>query len=438
MHVEISIASTDRDGKIYLSWTPIEGTARLIDGPGAGQTAKVQLQNAGTVGKVVFDIVRSDHGTPTLQLDLPGDGSPVRFWVAGEFKQPSVDFGDAVVQVIDAATSAPLGSTPVMVRIRKNATTLTDAERDRFLAAFGNLNGQGTGRFTEFRDMHNEDTLDESHGNWGFLPWHRCYLLDLERQLQGFDPQVTLPYWRFDQPAAQVFTPEFMGLADPSDPLNQVQFTASHPFNQWTTEGEPGIVRKMGFPPNTNPPGLKTEQATIAFGNGVYTTFGRPVSMPRSGIEGNPHGFAHTSFGSGWIINPATAPRDPMFFLLHGNVDRLWAKWQWFYKRALDSDPNAFFHGAPVAPGHNIGDTMWPWNGVVTPPRPSTAPGGALVASALTSAPGPTPMVRSMIDYQGVNGGPSLGFDYDDVPFELPSTVVAAGTPGTPTGGGVA
>jgi len=28
-------------------------------------------------------------------------------------------------------------------------------------------------------------------------------------------------------------------------------------------------------------------------------------------------------------------------------------------------------------------------------------------------------MVRAMLDYQALGGGPSLGFAYDDVPFEL-------------------
>jgi tyrosinase len=423
MHVEISVASTDRDGRIFLAWTPIEGTARLIDGPGAGQTVKVQLQNAGTVGKVVFDVLRSHQGTPILQLDLPGDGSPIRFWVAGEFQQPSEDFGDAVLEVIDAATSATLSSTPLMVRIRKDAMTLTDSERDRFLTAFGILNGQGTGRFTDFRDMHTQATLGESHGNWGFLPWHRSYLLDLERELQSIDATVALPYWRFDQPAPMLFTPAFMGLPNS---LNTVQFTLTHPFNQWTTEGQLGILRGMRFPPNTNPPGLLSEQATIAFGNGRFIVFGQPFTgTQRTGLEANPHGLAHTSFGAGWIMNPATAPRDPVFFLLHGNVDRLWAKWQWYYKRTQDADPDAFYHGPPVAPGHNLGDTMWPWNGIRTPPRPSTAPGGTLLASALTTAPGPSPAVRSMIDYQAVHGGAHLGFDYDDVPFEMPAAPVA-------------
>ena len=423
MHVEISVASTDRDGRIFLTWTPVQATARLIDGPGAGQTVSVLLRNAGSVGKIAFDLTRSHQGTATLQLNLPGDGSPIRFWIAGEFAQPSSDFGDAVLQVVDAASSAPLNSTPLMVRIRKDAQTLSAAERDRFLTAFGTLNGQGAGDFRYFREMHVAQTLGESHGNWGFLPWHRTYLLDLERDLQSIDATVTLPYWRFDKAAPQLFTTAFMGFPDAND---RVQFTPGHPFEHWKTLNDIGVLRRMKFPASTNPPGLKTETATIKFGAGVFTAFGKPFAgaLANAGIEGNPHGLAHTSFGFGWIITPATAPRDPMFFLLHGNVDRIWAKWQWFYKRASDADPNAFYNGPPVEAGHNIGDTMWPWNGITGNPRPDTAPGGALVASALTSAPGPSPTVRSVIDYQAINGGAHLGFDYDDVPFEMPASGV--------------
>lgn len=424
MNVEISIASTSDDGRVFLTWTPVQCTARLIDGPGVGSAVSVSLRNgAGSVGQVVFDTVRSHRGTPTLQLSLPGDGSPVRFWIAGQFQKPSLDFGDVRLEVVDDSNSAVLNSTPMMVRVRKNAQTLSATERDRFLNAFGILNGQGAGRFSEFRDMHVGNTLGESHSNWGFLPWHRSYLLDLERELQGIDARVALPYWRFDQPAPQLFAPEFMGIPNS---VGRVQFTPGHPFLQWTTEGQTGITRGMQFPPSTSPPGLKTEAQTIAFGNGVFDAFGEPfVGLPRGGIERNPHGGAHTSFGSGWIISPPTAPRDPMFFLLHCNVDRLWAKWQWFFKRSSDTDANAYhFTPPPVRVGHNIGDTMWPWNGVTGNPRPSTAPGGALAASALTSAPGPSPTVRSMLDYQAVHGGAHLGFDYEDVPFEIPEPAI--------------
>jgi tyrosinase len=47
--------------------------------------------------------------------------------------------------------------------------------------------------------MHTAQSIAQAHGDRGFLPWHRAYLLDLERELQGIDPQVTLPYWRFDR-----------------------------------------------------------------------------------------------------------------------------------------------------------------------------------------------------------------------------------------------
>lgn len=428
MHVEITIASTDQLGRILLTWTPVQGTARLIDGPGQGQSVPVILRNAGAIGKLVFDVIRTHRGTATLNLSLPGDGSPVRFWVAGEFLKPSESFGDTILEVVDANTAAVLNSTPLMVRIRKNANKLTQAERDRFLDAFGTLNGQGSGRFTDFRLMHVAGTLGESHGNYGFLPWHRAYLLDLERELQAIKFEVTLPYWRFDEPAPSVFTTAFMGLPDPTGTLD---FVDGHPFKQWVTLDELGILRDMDFEPDEKPPGLRTEVETIAFGNGAYKDFSvivrdaaNNVDPDRSGIEIDPHGFAHTSF-TGFIQFPRSAPRDPLFFLLHGNVDRMWAKWQWFHKRSSDVDPNAYVQGNGLRIGHNLGDTMWPWNGPNPPPRPSgNPPGDTLAASALTSAPGPSPMVRAMIDYQGIGGGPHLGFDYDDVPFEMPDPAI--------------
>jgi tyrosinase len=133
-------------------------------------------------------------------------------------------------------------------------------------------------------------------------------------------------------------------------------------------------------------------------------------------MEVNPHGFAHTSFG-GSIFSPATAPRDPLFFLLHCNADRLWAKWQRANNR-FDPAVSASFDNGPNPIGHNLPNTMWPWNGITTPPRPSTAPGGALAGSPCVSSPGPQPRVRDCLDFQGRLNAPScMGFDYDDTPF---------------------
>src|SRR5262249_14915283 len=133
-------------------------------------------------------------------------------------------------------------------------------------------------------------------------------------------------------------------------------------------------------------------------------------------MEGDPHGAAHTSFG-GSISSIPTAARDPIFFLLHCNVDRLWAKWQQNNNLFDPAFPTAFDTAQPNPLGHNLGDTMWPWNGDTSPPRPPTAPGGSLADSACVNAPGPTPKVADLLDYRGiVVSAEQLGFAYDDIP----------------------
>jgi tyrosinase len=410
MHVEIRISGADAMGRVFLTWAPVAAEARLLNPPGSS-AVRVTLRNGGSGGGLRFATTRT-VGTPTLALKLPVSGAPVRFFVAGEFGRPSASLGDAVIEAAGSTAVGVLGKKPVTVRVRKDAQTLSPAERDRFVGALATLNGGGTGRFREFRDMHVTAADLEEHGNVGFLPWHRAYLLDLERELQAIDPSVALPYWRFDRPAPNVFTRQFMGV---SNSAGRVQFSAGHPLNTWRTDGALGITRTPSFSTGSAPFGLLTETQTIALGGpaptAAYGNFDR--------MEGNPHGNAHTSFSAGFIRSKQTAARDPLFFMLHANVDRLWAKWQWVRRRTDPAEPRSFAAADPDRVGHRLGDTMWPWNGVITPPRPATAPGGRFASSPSIPAPGNTPTVRSMLDFQGVaTAAAALGFAYDDVPFE--------------------
>lgn len=409
MQVELEIPGTDTAGRAFVTWAPVQATARLVDGEGR-DPVPVTLRSAGAGGQVRFATTRTHRGAETLDLSLPVDGAPVPFFVAGAFNQPSRELHDAVVQARLTQKTTVVGERTLMVRVRKDATTLTDAERDRFLQAFGVLNGRGTGRFKDFREMHIRGTLSESHGNVGFLPWHRAYLLDLERELQAIDPSVALPYWRFDRPARALFDQRFLGASAAN---GRVVFTPGHPLEGWIAAGVQGITRRPGFPLDEAPPTLLTEEQTVALGgtDAEYAGF--------VGMEGNPHGWAHTSFDIGVIRDPATSPQDPLFFLLHNNVDRLWAKWQWINKRTDPAEPRSFAAADPDRVGHRLPDTMWPWDGDTVRPRPGTAPGGSLASSPTTPAPGDSPTVESMLDFQAIGGGTALGFAYDDVPFEI-------------------
>jgi tyrosinase len=345
---------------------------------------------------------------------VPTNGTSVTFFSAGKSGQPSINDRDVSIEV--KRGTAVVTSVPVMVRVRKNANKLTPGERDRFIAAFAKLNNQGLGRFQDFRIVHTDMTSPQAHFRPGFLPWHRAYLLDLERELQLIDPSVALHYWRFDQPAPNVFTLDFMGVADPS--TGTLGFSASNPLRFWATDGIPGINRTPRFNTATEAAhdviAVISEAATLAIGGASHTY------RAFRGMENNPHGAAHVSFG-GSIHDIDTAAKDPLFFMLHCNVDRLWAKWQKQFSRFNPTVTAAYDSANALDPGHHLGDTMWPWNGItsaVDPTRPANAPGGTMADSLLVTAPGQMPKVSDLFDLQGrFSAAARLGFDYDDVAF---------------------
>jgi tyrosinase len=411
MRVEVRINNSAVPAARYLTWVPTPLRVRLLEVGGAIGNIPITLaqQRLPTGGELRFSATPTGTLQTQLNVNVPTDGRTVTVYVCGKFGSASIADGDVSI-VAKNAMGQVLGTLPVMVRVRKNANKLTPGERDRFISAMAQLNNRGTGRFADFRNMHVAGRADQqAHGGPGFLPWHRAYLLDLERELQAIDPSVTLPYWRFDQPSAFLFTRDFIGVPDS---LGAVQFSASNPLQFWATDGVQGIMRRLiGVnPATTADPSTRNESATLGLG-AAYRNFRT--------MQGNPHGFAHTQYFSGSISSIPTAAKDPLFFLLHCNVDRLWAKWQQQNGRFDASVASAYDSGptpTSLLAGHNLDDSLWPWNGIITPPRPSTAPGGDMAPSPCVTAPGPKPVVRAMLDYQGrITTTAPLGFSYDDV-----------------------
>ena len=407
MNVGLQINNSASPAARFISWAPAPCRIQVTNASGITTSAvNVTLTgvSAASAGAVVFRSGTSGTFANSLTLSVPKNGTSVPFFVAGKFGRPSVNSGDVTIEARNGTTL--VGSIQVMVRIRKNANVLTAGERNRFVSAFAQLNNQGLGNFADFRNMHTAASSPQAHGAPGFLPWHRAYLLDLERELQAFDPSVALPYWRFDQAAPNLFTNDFIGV---SDSLGTVHFSATNPLQFWKTDGVQGVNRRPlnGWTPTTQAaPGARTETQTFALGT-QYPGFRT--------MEGNPHGTAHTVWG-GSISSIPTAAKDPLFFLLHCNVDRLWAKWQRQNGRFNAAQAASFDNDGGNPIGHNLSDTMWPWNGITGGQRPPTAPGGTMATSPCVGAPGLTPRVRDCLDYHGVvAAGGNMGFDYDDV-----------------------
>ena len=454
----------------YLTWSPMVCTIRLVNQADFASDINVTIQNLSGTNRLRFAIDGSltplvnTATNASINVTLPESGQAVKFYVSGYFDPSAAttnDRGssrdkDAVLEVRQVAGNTLLGREGVMVRLRKNANNLSAEERDRFLNAMQTLNNDDYGRYAEFYDMHRADgsAFDnprfEMHSNGGgdinssFLPWHRAYLLHLERFLQAIDPSVTIPYWKYDVPAPNVLNVDFMGRSSGSP---NASFSAGNPLNTWRAPGEaserilrnPRYDEVLGSPASPGGGGGSSsisDAATLASGTSLNDAL---INV----FEFDSHGPAHLKSGQGagasasWLNNFDASVKDPLFFLIHSNIDRLWANWQWVNDRFDPANINTYnkpglFADAVPAPGDRIAEyadeKMWPWNDATGNPavdgdRPPTAPGEQVpFIVGYLLAPSGTPQVKSLIDYRSnristlVN--PAFGFAYDDInPF---------------------
>ena len=425
----------------YVTWSPTSCLIRVLGSGTTSGSLSVTLRNlSNSQGKLNFapsTLPNNSTATnPTLNLSLPNSGTWVKFFIAGKFGSPSLKDKDAVIEVVKAASDTVLTREALMVRARKNGNNISSEERQRYLNSLVTFNNTFNGYLT-FNNIHDRAGVPEGHFGPGFLPWHRAFILDFERELQRIDPSVALLYWNTDNAAPNIFSLNFMGSKPTISTDAFADFNPSNPLIAWNVPGGPGVRRTTKFENNTAPStintGLRKETAVLALGND-FNLF--------KALDPNPHGASHVLAGgvSGdWMGILTSAVKDPLFFFLHANLDRLWAKWQLLNTRFDAQNPltyspqGSFPNTGTIHIGHFLNDTMWPWNQITgtftgsgTPPinqRPTTAPGGTFPEAIFyTNSPPPSPQLFNVIDYRNnrsilsINAG--LGFCYDDVPFQ--------------------
>src|SRR5438552_3544487 len=176
------------------------------------------------------------------------------------------------------------------------------------------------------------------HGSWYFLPWHRVYLHHFEKIVRDAVKQVggpaswALPYWNYtdpQRPQVRQLPPAFRQQTLPDGSPNPLFVTQRGPAMNTTGQLATGTVSTSAA--------LGQPEFTDLVGGGIVPGFGGGVSgRTHSGgipgtLEGVPHGTVHVGVGGtnplGWMSRFETAGRDPIFWLHHANIDRLWAQW---------------------------------------------------------------------------------------------------------------
>ncbi|TYC62335.1 tyrosinase family protein [Rhodobacterales bacterium] len=180
------------------------------------------------------------------------------------------------------------------------------------------------------------------HQSWFFLPWHRGYLASFEAIVAAKVKELTgatwsLPYWNYlddTNPDALKVPSAFLEDSLPDGTPNPLR---KYRIFSETTELPAPSRRRFSLEAMEEDDFLVGNDGTIGFGGGITPNFAQFYG--RTGdLEQNPHNVVHGYVG-GLMSNPNYAALDPIFWLHHCNIDRLWEAWMRTPGKTMVRDP---------------------------------------------------------------------------------------------------
>jgi hypothetical protein len=291
--------------------------------------------------------------------------------------------------------------------IRRNIASIDPTERVLFRDALIALNQRGfPGNRTDAIPggvswWFKQDEIHKAthvHGGPEFVPWHRELVNRMEQMLRQINPQLSLHYWDWTQdPRAipnanlgggttgtlNLFTPDFMGYGGPP-PKQRIGPPWQSAAAPWRADGFYVPTANPDRDSSGNPadPPLEVIRsvaglpATPADDAAILNAPDFPAMRAQlESVHNNMHGFvnmggAHISF------------RDPFVFLLHSNVDRLFARWQTDPARRERLRPSTVYG----SDGASLNGTIPPWAGTPPAVRPFAPPENQQVAKTYKDA----------------------------------------------------
>eukprot|EP00051_Salpingoeca_urceolata_P017573 m.241086 g.241086 ORF g.241086 m.241086 type:complete len:2387 (+) comp18994_c0_seq2:73-7233(+) len=213
-------------------------------------------------------------------------------------------------------------------RTRKEVRDLTPDEVSAFTDAVVALHASGA--WAQFTNIHLSH-VPVAHGNPAFWPWHREYLRQLEQALREVSGRcdLTVPYWDWTIDALSPQTSPVWAAVG-GNGVGWSQCVADGPF-----AGFSPCVRRA----------WDVSYAVPQFAQVAGVLSGTDYATVVAQIEAL-HGAVHmfvggdmTSYGSPW---------DPLFFMHHAFVDKLWWDWQTEFGNGF-AYPAALLH-QPLTP----------------------------------------------------------------------------------------
>lgn len=266
-------------------------------------------------------------------IELPEDA------IAAELEQLTpVELPVLAVELMELRASAfeELETTPL--RVRKSQKELGSELELAFRNAVEKLVDDGT--YATLVRIH-ADMSHNMHGSMGlvgllrFLPWHRQYLLAFEELLIAADRELRpnaserlyLPFWHWVDPF-----PDWLSGFLPSHHPDTGSPVPSRARSQPPPMPDATDIDLVSNQFDTQLPGVSFPSQHIA----DYVRFTYALEGWGERSDGSPlpaHNHVHDWVG-GIMSDTSYSPTDPVFWLHHAEVDRLWAMWQSSYPNA--------------------------------------------------------------------------------------------------------
>jgi hypothetical protein len=202
----------------------------------------------------------------------------------------------------------PLSSSAQSLRMRKSISTLSSQDPDLIALRRAIPLMKRSGIWNQQIVLH-ADMSQRHHSSWRFLPWHRLQLSWFEKQVARLSGRANfaLPYWDWDDDRV----PTLMF----NDPV----------FNLPGRDARQGDSIKAFMARNG-----RTYTGRIT--DGFATFFGRPRNSngSTSGYSGSAEWSGHNmlhGFVGGDMGRLDRSPNDPLFWMHHANIDRIWSLW---------------------------------------------------------------------------------------------------------------
>ncbi|WP_040550487.1 redoxin domain-containing protein [Pedosphaera parvula] len=206
----------------------------------------------------------------------------------------------------------------------------------------------------------------EQYQEWFIWPWHRLMLYQFEQTIREVsqDDDFTLPYWN----------PVTGNEADLSLPF-ALRDPASELFNStrypWVNGGERLDKPVMGWLSLD----CLNEKFYIDSPTGALGFCNR--------LDQNPHFFTHIALG-GDMADFSTVGGDPIFYLHHANLDRIWESWnrlgnsnpadpRFLNRKFTYADRNGKRVDMPIGAGNRTAQLGYEYDNYAKPPKPESS-----------------------------------------------------------------